>query len=83
MCDNESNFGSFQDRPVVGKRLAIDSVLVNNKSISFGQSKALNPCFVGGTITNEAQLAANVVVIGVFFYFVACLVLFQAPFPCQ
>lgn len=62
--------------------LPIDSVLVNNKSISFGQSKALNPCFVGGTIKNEAQLAAHVVVVAVF-YFGACLVLFQAPFPCQ
>lgn len=46
---------------------AIDSVLVNNKSISFGQSKALNPCFVGGTITNEAQLAAHVVMVAVAF----------------
>lgn len=39
---------------------------MNNKSISFGQSKALNPCSVGGTITNEAQLAAHVVVVAVF-----------------
>lgn len=66
MITNQTPVVFKKDQLLANGMLAIDSVLVNNKSISFGQSKALNPCFVGGKIKNEAQLAAHVVLVAVF-----------------
>lgn len=82
---NRTAVAFIPDQYLAIRMLGIDSFLVNNNCISAGQRiNAANPCFVGGTKTNESQLAAHVVMVAVLLWFLtACLVMFQASFPYQ